>query len=80
MARRTLLALLMTLVLAAPGIARAEGEDTCSNTCPDGQITTSFLDGEAVNCVCMDPGPGMTDDSAVDYGGTESPEDSSTPS
>ena len=80
MARRTLLALLLSLALAAPGIAKAEGTDTCSISCPEGQVTTSFLDGEAVNCVCMDPGPGMTDDSAVQYGGTESPDESSTPS
>ena len=76
MARRTFLALFCALALTVPAIARADGDDTsdtCSNSCPDGQVTTSFLDGQAVNCVCMDPGPGMTDDSAVDYGGTEDP-------
>jgi hypothetical protein len=83
MARRTLLALLCAFALTAPGIVRAdEGNpsDTCSNPCPDGQVTTSFLDGEAVTCVCMAPGPGMTDDSATNYGGSEDPGAGSTPS
>lgn len=80
MARRTLLALLLAVALTAPGIARAEGTDTCSSQCPEGQVTTSFLDGEAVNCVCMDPGPGMSDDSATDFGGTESPDAGGTAS
>ena len=47
----------------------ADEPDSCQVECEAGQVRISFLDGQQVNCTCMDQGPGMTDDSAAQFGG-----------
>ena len=59
----------IALLGVTPVFADEPPPDTCANECASGQIRASFLDGQQVNCVCMDAGPGMTDDSAQLFGG-----------
>lgn len=81
MARRTLVILLCFLSLSAPSSVRADNEEqseSCAAPCPAGQVKSSFLDGQQVSCLCLAAGPGMQDDTDVNYGGSGAEADAHT--
>ena len=66
--------IMLVLILAAAVCLPAQKAiaDDCNAECPSGKVKSSFLDGNQVNCSCLDPGVPMEDhpaDSTPPYGG-----------
>ena len=62
MFRRLAVLVLFSAVLCSAQIARAD--EDCDSECPEGKVKSSFLDGQHVTCMCVDPGSGMEDNPA----------------
>lgn len=62
MFRRLAVLVLFGALVSSAQIAKAD--DDCNNDCPDGKVKSSFLDGQHVSCLCVDPGAGMSDNPA----------------
>mgnify|MGYP000603708206 CR=1 FL=1 len=70
--RVVMYALLASLVFASSALA--EGQDSCSQSCPSGQVLVSFADGNNATCVCQEIGAAM-EDSPVSEINCSDPED-----
>lgn len=79
MRSKLLVTLIVSSMLLGVTPVFADGGDPCADDCPSGQVKTSYLDGHQVSCACMEPGSGMSDDSATVYGG-EGDQDPNNPS
>ncbi len=53
--------LLVTSMFLVASSAFASGGESCSQTCPSGQVLVSFADGNNATCMCQDIGATMTD-------------------
>jgi len=57
---RALTFLSLVLLLGSTN-AFASGEESCSQTCPSGQVLVSFADGNSANCLCQEQGSAMVE-------------------
>ena len=55
------LPLLLLSLLVGVSSAYASGEESCSQSCPDGQVLVSFGDGNSANCMCQEQGSSMVE-------------------
>lgn len=62
MFRRLAVLVLFVAVAGSAQIVRAD--DDCNAECPEGKVKSSFLDGQHVTCMCIDPGAAMEDNPA----------------
>lgn len=74
---RRLTVALIFLPLVCTASAFAEGEDSCQQTCPEGQALISFADGNTMRCVCKESGGEMEPVSQGDISCND-PEDDGT--
>ena len=58
------LAVMVFAALVAFASPPAFADEDCAADCPDGKIRSSFLDGQHVTCMCVEPGAGMDPDPA----------------
>ena len=56
--RLLLSVLAVTLFVSSSAMA---DEDSCSQSCPSGQVLVSFADGNNATCLCQDIGATMSD-------------------
>lgn len=53
---------LAVMVLLASVICFAQparADENCQASCPEGKVKSSFLDGQHISCICVDPGSPM---------------------
>jgi hypothetical protein len=57
---RALPFLVLSLLIGA-STAHASGDESCSQSCPSGQVLVSFGDGNSASCLCQEQGSGMVE-------------------
>lgn len=58
------LAILALFLALASSVQIARADDDCAAECPEGKVKSSFLDGQHVTCMCIEPGAAMEDNPA----------------